>query len=164
MIRRTLQNRSRGESRRQRQGGFTLIEVAMVAAIVSLLAALAQPALQRVLVQARAAEAINNLNVIKVAIQNYEADFLTYPPEAGNGEIPVGLDNYLPDQFSFNFEGYELDYDNWAGPDGQPLEAGTFAIGLTVIPEDVTLGQAMISLIGVKIWNRDDRFTWVVID
>ena len=144
--------------------GFTLVELVMVVSMVSLLAALAQPALQRVVMQARAAEAISNLNVIKVAVQGYEADFLNFPPEADVGEIPTGLVDYLPDDFTFDFEGYSLDYDNFTGPDGQPVDDGTFSVGLTVVPDDVTLGQAMVQLIGNKILAFDDRFTWIIID
>lgn len=150
-------------SKRSDRGGFTLIELIMVVAIVSLLAALAQPALQRVVTKARAAEAISNLNVIKVAVQVYEADFLNYPPEAAVGVIPTGLSPYLPDNFAFAFEGYTLDYDNFTGPGGQPVDDGTFSVGLTVVPIDVTLGQAMVQLIGSGILALDDRFTWIII-
>ncbi len=144
--------------------GFSLIELVMVVSIVSLLAAIAQPALNRVVVKARAAEAISNLNVIKVAVQGYEADFLNFPPEAAVGVIPTGLVDYLPDNFVFAFDGYTLDYDNFTGPDGQPVDDGTFSVGLTVVPDDLTLGQAMVQLIGSGILAFDDRFTWIIID
>lgn len=169
LLRRLLRREARfhrvSGSRPGARNGFTLIEVMMVAAIVSLLAALSQPALQRVLIKARAAEAFSNLNAIKVAIQQYESDYFTYPPDANRGEIPSELVDYLPEGFSFTYDGYVLDYDNYMGPNGQPVDDGTFSIGLTVIPDDEQIGQAMVALIGSKVWPRgDNKFTWVVID
>ncbi len=159
MIARTP-NRNPARARDARRGGFTLIEVMMVAAIVSLLAALAQPAYQRVLLKARAAEAVSNLNAIKVAIQNYESDFYSYPPDVDRGQIPDGLADYLPEAFSFTFDGYVLDYDNYI-PSGDDM----FDIGLTVIPDNDDMGRAMVQLIGSKVWERgDSKFTWIVID
>ena len=166
MIRRFSRTRRDDTSNAPRRpNGFSLIEMLMVAAIISLLAALSQPALQRMLVKARATEAISNLNAIKVALQNYESDYFSYPAEAGSGVIPTGLVDYLPEGFSFDFEGYQLDYDNFMDPDGTPVDDGTFSIGLTVIPENEEIGNAMVQLIGTKVWPRDGgKFTWVVID
>jgi len=144
-----------GEARRT--SGFTLVELVMVVTIVSLLAALAQPQLRRVLLRAQAAAAVSELNAVKTAVQQYEGDFLQYPAESGQGQIPPGLETYLPEGFSFTYDDYVMDYDNFIG------SGGAFRIGLTVIPNDPTLGQAMRDNSGEAIFELNGKFTWIMI-
>jgi len=119
------------------EGGFSLIELVVVVTIVSLLAALAQPQLKRVLLRAQAAAAVSELNAVKTAVQQYEGDFLEYPPESAEGVIPPGLETYLPEGFSFTYDDYVMDYDNFISA------GGAFRLGLTIVPNDPTLGEAM---------------------
>ena len=137
--------------------GFSLIELVVVVTIVSLLAALAQPQLKRVLLRAQAAAAVSELNAVKTAVQQYEGDFLQYPAESGEGQIPAGLEAYLPDGFTFTYDDYVMDYDNFME------SGGAFRIGLTIVPNDVTLGQAMRDNSGDAIFELNGKFTWILI-
>ncbi len=147
--------RVEGSARNRR--GFTLIELMVVVTIVGLLAALAQPSLQRMLLKAQAAAAIGELNVLKTALQQYEAEFQSYPAESGEGTIPTGLAPFLPDGYSFTQKGYVIDYDNFTG-------SGTWDIGMTVIPEDPALGQAMVDVSGNSVFALGGRYTWILLD
>lgn len=138
--------------------GFSLIELVVVVTIVSLLAALAQPQLKRVLLRAQAAAAVSELNVVKTAIQNYEANNLDYPAESGTGVIPPGLEEYLPENFSFTYDGYVMDYDNFMGL------GGPFRIGLTITPDNPELGQAMRDNSGDAIFELGGNYTWIIIE
>lgn len=143
--------------RRDGRAGFTLIEVLIVALIISILAALVQPRVQRILLKARAAEAVSSLDAVKVGVLNYQANHHTWPPDVNRGIIPAGLAQYLPSGFSFTPENYTIDYDNWAGTSGQSF------IGLSIITDEPELGQEMVALLGTNAWtNGTDRFTWVI--
>ncbi len=141
----------------RRTDGFSLIELVMVVTIISLLAALAQPQLKRVLLRAQAAAAVAELNVVKTAVQQYEGDNLQYPAEAGQGVIPPGLEDYLPAGFSFTYDDYVMDYDNFMG------SGGAFRLGLTITPNDPTLGEAMRDNSGDVIFELNGNYTWIMI-
>ncbi len=136
--------------------GFTLVEVLLVAVIISLLAALAQPSLHKVLLRARAAEVVGDLNVVKVAVLAYEADQNAFPADRARGVIPPGLASYLPDGFSFVRPSYLLDYENWTG-------SGVLNIGLTFVTTDRELGLAVLDLLGTNVWtDGGSKYTWVI--
>ncbi len=71
------------------QGGFTLVELLVVMAIISVLAAMLLPALDRTLAAARSAACRNNLKQVGYAILNYAGDFndcvIPYNNQFGNG-------------------------------------------------------------------------------
>lgn len=66
---------SRPGSRGRAQAGFTLVELLVVTAIISVLAAMLLPALDRTLAAARSAACRNNFKQIGYAIMNYAGDF-----------------------------------------------------------------------------------------
>lgn len=126
--------------------GFTLIEMLIVVLIIGILASIALPHYQQVLLKARAAEAIGNMDAIRVAAYNYFLDNHAWPPDVNRGETPPELAPLLPDDFTFERDGYLLDWDNWTEGGG---ELGT--VGISMVTSDTDLGNAFLQLLGAGV-------------
>ena len=137
--------------------GFTLVELAVVAAIISILTALAMPNFKRALVKAKAVDAVADLEVLRVAVISYLADNNQWPPDASVGAMPTGLAPYLPDDYSFAKENYTLNYDNWT-------THSPYFIAVTVeTNSDPEFGAAVVDALGPNAWtNGSFKFTWVI--
>ncbi len=144
MIERTIRDRK----------GVTLTELLVVVLIVSIIAAIAQPKLHGVIVKARAADAISDMQVVRMALYNYQSEQQAWPSEASSGIVPTGLDVHLPDNFGLVRDEYTLDYDNWGG--------SPFLVGVTLITLDSILGRTVLEMLGSPKWNSGDRYTWVI--
>jgi len=155
---------SQGQRRDSRRGGFTLIELMIVASIVGILAGLAIPNLQTVLSRARAADVAADMEVVRVATLNYQADLLSWPAEAATGAIPAGLDAYLPQGFSFSRNGYQLDFESWSLPGGLPGDPNTtMLIGVSVVAAEDDLGSAIAEfLAGAIVFSVGNTHTIVI--
>lgn len=135
-----------------RRAGFTLIEIMIVAAVVGILAGLAIPNLRTMLYKARAVEIASEMDVVRVAALQYNADHLIWPVEAGLGSIPAGLSPFLPENYSFTKDGYQLDYENWALPSGLPGDPNARGlIGVSVVVDDAIMGNALVEFLGNAI-------------
>ena len=135
-----------------RRAGFTLIEVMIVAAVVGILAGLAIPNLRTMLYKARAVEIAGEMDVVRVAALQYNANNLVWPAESAAGTIPVGMEPFLPENYSFTKDGYQLDYENWALPSGLPGDPNAQAlIGVSVVVDDDVMGNALVEFLGNAI-------------
>ena len=72
-------------SRRRRTAGFTLIECLVLIGILSILMALALPAVQTAREAARRAQCQSNLHQIGIALQGYHGDHNGFPPAQVDG-------------------------------------------------------------------------------
>lgn len=82
--------------RRQRSSGFTLIELSIVIFIISVLAALAVPALKKVQLKARSTATINDLRTFSGALQSYAQERGDWPAAASApGMFPPGMEGYF---------------------------------------------------------------------
>lgn len=78
------------------QRGFSLLELSVVVFIVSVVAALAIPALKKVQFSSRAATVSNDLRVFSAALQQYVQEKGEWPGGGGEpGVFPVGMEGYL---------------------------------------------------------------------
>jgi len=134
--------------------GFSLIELTVVVLIVSILAAIARPQLNEVLLKARAADARANVEVLRVAVFAFQADRNIWPPDATKGAIPTGLDPFLPSDFEMAKPGYELDYENWGG--------SPFNVGIALITDDSNLGLSILAMLPPPSWNFSNRYVHVL--
>ena len=78
------------------KAGFTLLELSIVVFIISVVAALAVPALKQVNLEARSSATANDLRVFSGALQTYVHEHGDWPPGTGTpGEYPAGMEGYL---------------------------------------------------------------------
>lgn len=155
----------RHRARDARRGGFTLIELLIVSAIIGILAGLAIPNLRTMIYRARAAEVAGVLDVVRVAALNYNGDNHTWPAESASGAIPPGLAAYLPDNFSFTQDGYEIDFENWSLPGGLPGDPNTTTlIGVSVTADQDDLSNAISEFYGGAIVFSVGRTHTIIID
>jgi len=149
----------------RRRGGFTLIELLVTASIVGILAGLAIPNLRTMIYRARATEVAGDLEVVRVAAISYNATQNLWPAEAALGVIPVALTNFLPEGFSFQGTGYQIDFENWSLPGGLPGDPNTTTlIGVSVTADEDDLGNAVAEFLGGAIVFSVGNTHTIVID
>jgi len=150
---------------KSRRGGFSLIELLVAVSIVGILAGLAIPNVKTMIQRARAADVAGTMNVVKVAALNYNANAHSWPTESASGVVPPELKQYLPANFSFNHDGYQVDYENWSLPGGLPGDPKTHTlIGVSVTTTDPQLGNALLELLGSAIVFSVGNTYTIVID
>ena len=150
--------------RDSRRGGFSLIELLMAVSIVGILAGLAIPNLRSMTYRARAAEVAADIQVVRLATQQYTGDTFQWPAEVGAGVVPPELNGFLPDGFSFSGNGYTLDYE-FLSPIVLPGDPTTTRlVALAVVCDNDLLSNAVVELLGGSIvFSLGMRHT-VVID
>ncbi len=78
-----------------RKGGFTLIEIMIVVAIIALLVVIALPSFLRARQQTQNTKFANALRVATDAFELYAMENNGYPAEAASGVVPSGMQNYF---------------------------------------------------------------------
>jgi len=126
---------------RRRRGGFTLVELILVVVIISVLAAIAIPNYRVVVTRARAADLLGRIDVVEVAVQSYLADNNAWPDDGTDGQAPDALAEYLPDDFLFNGEDFQLKWENGGG-----------LKGVAVVTDNEELGNALLDVAGPGRW------------
>jgi prepilin-type N-terminal cleavage/methylation domain-containing protein len=126
---------------RRRQAGFTLVELILVVVIISVLAAIAIPNYRVVVTRARAADLLGRIDVVEVAVQSYLADNNAWPADGTEGAAPAALGEYLPDDFLFNGEDFQLKWENGGG-----------LKGVAVVTDNEELGNALLDVAGPGRW------------
>jgi prepilin-type N-terminal cleavage/methylation domain-containing protein len=93
---------------------FTLVEIMVVVVIIGLLAALGIPALKRSRERSLASRVANDFHQFDAAFQRYALESGQWPPAAGSGGTPTGMDGYLPANYNLPspFGGTYV----WSGP------------------------------------------------
>ena len=146
-----------------RRGGFSLIELLMAVSIVGILAGLAIPNLRAMTFRARATEVAADIEVVRVSTLEFNGDQFQWPAEVATGVVPPELNGYLPEGFSFQGNGYELDYERITGVilPGDPNT--NQLIGVAVTADDEQLSNAIVELLGGAIlYSSGMKHTFVI--
>ena len=75
----------------RKRGGFSLIEMLVAVSIVGILAGLAIPNMRNVTFRARATAVFGDLNTVRQATLDYNADLNSWPTDEVSGTVPAGL-------------------------------------------------------------------------
>lgn len=147
------------------RGGFSLVEMLVAVSIVGILAAIAIPNMRNMTFRARATTVAADLAVLRQATLDYNADLHGWPADAAAGVVPPELVGYLPNGFSLNGDGYQLDFENLVFPLGLPGDpTTTLLIGTAVTSADPRLHNAVAELLGGNIVASAGSTHTVVID
>ena len=151
--------------RDERRAGFSLVELLIAVSIVGILAGLAIPNMRNMTFRARATTVAADIEVLRLATLNLNGDLHMWPAEVGPGVVPPELNGFLPDGFSFDGNGYQLDFENLSFPGGLPGDPTTTQlIGASVTSADDRLHNAIAELLGGNIVASVGNTHTVVID
>lgn len=138
--------------RDSKRAGFTLIELLVAMSIVGILAGLAIPNMRNVTFRARATAVFGDISVIRQATLDYNADQNAWPADVASGVIPPEIVAFLPDGFTFQGDGYELDFENILLPSGLPGNPNVNRmVGAAITVPDDPLNNAMVEVLGGAI-------------
>ena len=154
-----------------RRRAFTLIELLVVIAIIAILVALLLPAVQQAREAARRSQCKNNLKQIGLALHNYEATFVMFPPTMAINPAVTSNSSWsihgriLPylDQLSF-YNQIDLQK-TWSDPVNGPVVTGR-RVPVYLCPSDAKSGIARTAS-GVSLYSTSYAFnlgTWFVYD
>lgn len=151
-----------GRRHTPRETGYTLVELATVVVILGVLASLGIPRTRTAVARARAAALVNEVRTVRSAAFDYMVDHNAWPPPSESGQVPEGLEEYLPEGFSFRRPRARLNFVNVATTGA--AEWGE-QVGLGVsIEDDPRLEEALRRIMaaddaddgeeggGVKLW------------
>lgn len=150
-----------------RRPGFGLLELMIVVLVVGIMARIALPAYQSLVLRARAAEALGDIRAIRLAAFTYNSSTGRWPADVNRGVVPPELSPYLGEEYSFVRSDYDLDWDNWALPDGTPGKAETdVLLGVSVATVNASLGEALVSLVGESTarFTIAEHYTFIILE
>ena len=128
--------------------GFTFIELLVVMIVIGLLSGLGLLKYMDLKHRAMSAQAVGDLEAIRLA--GYSAWYETgaWPADAGAGEVPAALKPYLSGSFSFVKPDYTLDWENFVPPGGGP-SAG-MQLGVVLTSTNARLTKALAQNLGTR--------------
>jgi type IV pilus assembly protein PilE len=85
---------TQSKARRRKAGGFTLIEIMIVVAIIGILSSIAVPAYRDYIIRARLSDATSGLSEARVRMEQFYADNRTYAGGAGCGAAMPVVDQF----------------------------------------------------------------------
>jgi prepilin-type N-terminal cleavage/methylation domain-containing protein len=131
-----------------RRRGFTFIELLVVMIVIGLLAGLGLLKYMDLKHRAMSAQAISDLEAIRLAGYSAWYETGTWPGEVGPGVVPAGLVPYLSSSFSFVKPEYTLDWENFVPPGGGP--SGGMQLGVVLTSGNTRLTTVLAQNLGHK--------------
>lgn len=95
-------SRGRGGAEPCGEGGFALVELVVVIAILGVIVNIAVPVMLNAQARGDAAKIVADVDLIHDALLAYRLENGSYPRTAAWGRVPAGLAPYLPGGFEFS--------------------------------------------------------------
>ena len=138
---------------KQHRSGFSLVELAIAVSIIGILAALAIPLYNLIMVRSRISTLASDLRSHADAILRYTMEVGEYPDSFGSGSIPSELQGFLPNAWlESSAIGGEYSWHKDSAADGtdayiqvSPTSESPFAVGyndLLKLDEEIDDGSA----------------------
>lgn len=141
------------------------MELLLVLVVIGVLTQIIYINYRTMVMRARAVDLIARIRSVETAARDYQAETFSWPPEAGTGQVPTGLVPFLPDNFAFTGEDYELDWENVPIPGGLPSDPSTTRIlGVGIVTDTQELGEAIIDVFGStgRWYNVGNAFVFIM--
>jgi len=86
---------------------------------------------------------LGDLQVVRVAVMSYYADYNQFPVEAGAGTAPPNMEKYLPAGFGFQRDTWSMDYDILPGGG---VNGDIVSVSAATLDDE--LGRIVMSMLG----------------
>lgn len=150
-----------------RKAGFSLVELVVVVVIIGVLASLGIPRTRTAVARARATTLVNDVRAVRRAALDYFVDHNAWPAASEPGQVPAGLEEYLPEGFTFESSGARLNFVNDAATGASDWGE---EVGLGVsIEDDPKLQEALARILeadrtsdaggegGLTVWVAEEE-------
>ena len=149
---------------RSREAGYSLLELLIVCAMMTIVANIAIPGMYEGIYRAKASAIMEDFNVVRTTVHQHYADHSFYPPEVGAGTEPPELTPYLQSRLRWIHQDYQYDWELWVDDAGNPTEPATgVLVGFSVVTTDPKLVDALRRLYkGVVLDTIPNHTTFVI--
>ena len=150
--------------RRAREGGYTLLELLIVCAVIGIVANIAIPGMYEGIYRAKASRIMEDFNTVRTMVHQHYADHGFYPADQGSGTEPPELAPYLTNRLAWIHPDYVYDWELWVDGGGDPLEPATgVLVGFSIVTTDAKLVNALHKLYkGIILDTIPNHTTFVI--
>ena len=150
---------------RSREAGYSLLELLIVCAMITIVANIAIPGMYEGIYRAKASAIMEDFNLVRTTVHQHYADHSFYPPEVGPGTEPPELTPYLQSRLHWMHPDYQYDWELWVDDAGNPTQPATgVLVGFSVVSTDAKLIFALRKLYKGTILDTIPNHTTFVIE
>ena len=150
---------------RGREAGYSLLELLIVCAMITIVANIAIPGMYEGIYRAKASAIMEDFNLVRTTVHQHYADHSFYPPEVGPGTEPPELTPYLQSRLHWTHPDYQYDWELWVDDAGDPTQPATgVLVGFSVVSTDAKLIFALRKLYKGTILDTIPNHTTFVIE
>jgi len=150
---------------RGREAGYSLLELLIVCAMITIVANIAIPGMYEGIYRAKASAIMEDFNLVRTTVHQHYGDHSFYPPEVGPGTEPPELTPYLQSRLHWTHPDYQYDWELWVDDAGNPTQPATgVLVGFSVVSTDAKLIFALRKLYKGTILDTIPNHTTFVIE